>query len=191
VQGDTLSLRLIGDKTAQLEECPAMQDTPLGFPHPCPFPNSVQVLKRDGRIVPTGKFNNSSGNAMVLRSLKTFLPARHLFEMPFGRFRSFALKRGAKPRVQDGCSTTTVNVSGRCALSARKGNKMTTAITYDIALAAAIDAGNNQMKANRRDKWNLDDYNLACRILARLHPECGANPKAGLAHIETDVTTNN
>lgn len=57
-------------------------------------------------------------------------------------------------------------------------------MTYDLALAAAKDAGNRQMKVNYRDAWNFDDYNLACRVLARLYPQCGANPNAGLAKQE-------
>ena len=55
------------------------------------------------------------------------------------------------------------------------------AMTYELAMAAAKDAANDQMRANRRTTWDMDDYNLACRTLARLCPECGANPKAGLA----------
>lgn len=53
-------------------------------------------------------------------------------------------------------------------------------MTYAIAHAAATDAANHQAKVNRR-AWTLEDYNLACRTLARLFPESGANPKAGLA----------
>ena len=54
-------------------------------------------------------------------------------------------------------------------------------MTYEIARAAGVDAANHQMRSNHRTEWNLDDYNLACRTMARLFPQCGANPKAGLA----------
>lgn len=54
-------------------------------------------------------------------------------------------------------------------------------MTYDLAMATAKDAADRHAKANNRKSWHLDDYNLACRILARLYPTCGANNKAGLA----------
>jgi len=53
-------------------------------------------------------------------------------------------------------------------------------LNYDLALAVAKDTANFQMMVNHRKAWNLDDYNLACRTLARLCPECGANARAGL-----------
>lgn len=56
-------------------------------------------------------------------------------------------------------------------------------MTYQIAKSAAVDAANKQAKANRRAGWNVDDYNLACRTLANLFPECRANPNAGLNRI--------
>ena len=55
-------------------------------------------------------------------------------------------------------------------------------MTYAMAHSAATDVANRQMKANRRNMWNVDDYNLACRTLARLFPKCGANPNAGLQY---------
>jgi len=45
-------------------------------------------------------------------------------------------------------------------------------MSYQEVKAAAMDAANRRMKANRRDAWNVDDYNLACRTLARLWPSC-------------------
>jgi hypothetical protein len=54
-------------------------------------------------------------------------------------------------------------------------------MTYELARAAASDAANSQMRANQRTAWDWDDYCLACRMLARLFPECNANPQAGLA----------
>ena len=55
------------------------------------------------------------------------------------------------------------------------------AITYDIAMSAARDAANTQAKANKRQAWSREDYDLACRTLARLYPTCGANASAGLS----------
>jgi uncharacterized protein with NRDE domain len=55
-------------------------------------------------------------------------------------------------------------------------------MTYELALAAARDAANRQARANHRREWSQEDYDLACRTLARLYPECGANPNAGLAN---------
>ena len=55
-------------------------------------------------------------------------------------------------------------------------------MTYAMARSTATDAANRQMKANRRTAWDEDDYNLACRTLARLFPECGANRNAGLQY---------
>jgi len=52
---------------------------------------------------------------------------------------------------------------------------------YRTAHAAAWDAANRQARANHRQAWTLEDYNLACRVLARLYPQCGANPRSGLA----------
>ena len=53
--------------------------------------------------------------------------------------------------------------------------------TYKTAHAAAWDAANNQMRVNGRAEWSYEDYCLACRTLARLYPDSGANPWAGLA----------
>ena len=53
---------------------------------------------------------------------------------------------------------------------------------YKTAHAVARDAANNQAKVNRRSSWNMEDYNLACRTLARLFPGSGANEEAGLAN---------
>ena len=67
-------------------------------------------------------------------------------------------------------------------------------MTYAIAHSVATDVANSQMKANRRNMWNVDDYNLACRTLARLFPKCGANPNAGLRAAgqgESPVTSHN
>jgi len=54
-------------------------------------------------------------------------------------------------------------------------------MTYEIARVIAADTGNNQMRLNQRTVWNEEDYNLACRTLARLFPACGAKRQAGLA----------
>lgn len=56
-----------------------------------------------------------------------------------------------------------------------------TVMTYALAMAAARDTANHQAKSNHRTEWTEDDYNLACRTLANLFPECGANPNAGLS----------
>jgi hypothetical protein len=53
--------------------------------------------------------------------------------------------------------------------------------TYAIAHAAGRDAANRQMRANRRTAWSLEDYNLACRVMANIFPASGANRDAGLA----------
>lgn len=41
-------------------------------------------------------------------------------------------------------------------------------IRYDMAHAAAWDAGNASMKAAGRTKWNQDDWNAMCREFSRL-----------------------
>ena len=42
---------------------------------------------------------------------------------------------------------------------------------YDMAHAAAWDAGNESMRAAGRTKWNLDDWNAMCAEFSRLMPE--------------------
>lgn len=42
---------------------------------------------------------------------------------------------------------------------------------YDMAMAAAQDAGNEHMRAAGRKVWNVDDYNASCAEFARLMPE--------------------
>ena len=41
-------------------------------------------------------------------------------------------------------------------------------LTYELAMSAARDAANRQMRANGRKAWNRDDYNAACIEFARL-----------------------
>ena len=41
-------------------------------------------------------------------------------------------------------------------------------ITYELAMAAGRDAANVQMRSDGRTKWNLDDWNLAARVVGRL-----------------------
>lgn len=41
-------------------------------------------------------------------------------------------------------------------------------LTYELAMAAARDAANLQMRANGRKKWNRDDYNAACVVFEEL-----------------------
>lgn len=43
-------------------------------------------------------------------------------------------------------------------------------MTYDIAMAAAKDAGNCSMGAHGRVAWNADDWNAVCREFERLWP---------------------
>lgn len=45
------------------------------------------------------------------------------------------------------------------------------AMTYDLAHAAGTDAANAQMKAQGREHWNRDDYDLAMQTLDRLYPD--------------------
>jgi hypothetical protein len=44
-------------------------------------------------------------------------------------------------------------------------------MTYQLAMAAATDAGNRNMKQAGRSKWNQADYNTAVRELNRLWPQ--------------------
>ena len=53
-------------------------------------------------------------------------------------------------------------------------------LSYEVAKAAATDAANHQARVNHRAAWSQEDYNLACRTLARLYPQSRANPRAGL-----------
>ena len=41
--------------------------------------------------------------------------------------------------------------------------------TYELAMAAAKDAANAQMRKAGRKAWSEDDYNLACKTLERLY----------------------
>ena len=42
---------------------------------------------------------------------------------------------------------------------------------YDMAHAAAWDAGNRSMKGAGRSKWSVEDWNAMCSEFARLMPE--------------------
>ena len=44
-------------------------------------------------------------------------------------------------------------------------------ITYQIAMAAAQDAGNRHMRAAGRTKWDEEDWNHACETFKRLWPQ--------------------
>ena len=67
-------------------------------------------------------------------------------------------------------------------MTLRRLNRSVITATYEIAMAAGRDAATRQMRSNHRTAWSLEDYNLACRTMANLYPQCGANPKAGLAN---------
>ena len=41
-------------------------------------------------------------------------------------------------------------------------------LTYEIARAAGMDAGNTSMRKDGRMKWNLVDWNAAARVTSRL-----------------------
>lgn len=43
-------------------------------------------------------------------------------------------------------------------------------MTYEIAMAAARDAGNRAMRADGRKEWSVEDYNIACAEFERLWP---------------------
>ena len=51
---------------------------------------------------------------------------------------------------------------------------------YRRSHAAGWDAGNNNMRANKRTEWNREDYDASCRVfndafgaLCPIHPETG------------------
>lgn len=44
-------------------------------------------------------------------------------------------------------------------------------MTRETARAAAMDAGNRNMRENGRTKWNEDDWNVAAREFNRLWSE--------------------
>ena len=44
-------------------------------------------------------------------------------------------------------------------------------MTYEIAKAAAWDAGNRSMRAAGRPAWSAEDYNACCAEFNRLMPE--------------------
>jgi hypothetical protein len=48
-------------------------------------------------------------------------------------------------------------------------------ITYEIAHAASVDAGNRSMRAAGRKIWNVDDYNASVAEFNRLMPEENEN----------------
>lgn len=41
-------------------------------------------------------------------------------------------------------------------------------ITYALAMAASRDVGNRSMRAGRRTKWAVKDWDVACETFARL-----------------------
>ena len=41
-------------------------------------------------------------------------------------------------------------------------------MTYDIAMAAAVDAANKYMRSGGRERWNRDDYTVASMEFIRL-----------------------
>lgn len=43
-------------------------------------------------------------------------------------------------------------------------------ITYELAMAAAHDAGNRSMREEHRTKWAVKDWNVACETFERLWP---------------------
>ena len=47
---------------------------------------------------------------------------------------------------------------------------------YDIAHAAATDAGNRNMKAHGRNVWSVDDWNAMCAEFNRLMPDERGTP---------------
>ena len=49
--------------------------------------------------------------------------------------------------------------------------KRITKLTYDLAMAAARDAGNRSMRKAGRKAWNEHDYNAAVQEFHRLIPE--------------------
>jgi hypothetical protein len=53
-------------------------------------------------------------------------------------------------------------------------------ITRELARAAAWDAGNRNMRKHKREIWNQQDWNAACREFARLTRGCltGAEAEA-------------
>lgn len=46
-------------------------------------------------------------------------------------------------------------------------------MTYQLAMAAARDAGNRSMREAGRTKWNQADYNAMVREFNRLWPQTG------------------
>lgn len=46
---------------------------------------------------------------------------------------------------------------------------MTRALTYDLAMAAARDAGNRSMRAAGRERWSREDYRAAVDEFKRLY----------------------
>ena len=48
---------------------------------------------------------------------------------------------------------------------------MTISMTYDLAMAAAKDEANRQMRSAGRKVWSSDDYNLAVQTFERLLPQ--------------------
>jgi hypothetical protein len=51
-------------------------------------------------------------------------------------------------------------------------------MNHEIAMAAALDAGNRSKKAGGRKIWSVDDWNVACHTYDRL---MGQPPDAKVA----------
>ena len=52
------------------------------------------------------------------------------------------------------------------------------AMTYELAMAAAQDAGNRQMRKAGRDRWSVEDWNRACDEFDRLYGREALAPSA-------------
>lgn len=88
----------IFDKPVELVECPVAEPSLLRLSNRLPFPDICQVFER---YCPLGDFGDGDdllGYYMVAVLLKSGLPFRYLFKMPFCGFGSFLLEDGLEVR---------------------------------------------------------------------------------------------
>lgn len=55
-------------------------------------------------------------------------------------------------------------------------------ITYDIAMAASRDAGDQSMREGKRTVWAVKDWNIACETFERLYGVRDAEQRKDAEH---------
>jgi|SRR5450755_3494859 hypothetical protein len=96
---DTNALRLVGNKTAKLEECPRMQRVSLFSPNRYPVADALEILKGHSTSGAFGKIHDLLADHVIRICGEAALFARELFESALRRFGAFLLKFSSQPHV--------------------------------------------------------------------------------------------